>query len=44
MKKIIKVTKKNMKKNNNKCPECGGVLVPSAGCSFCPNCGYSPCM
>lgn len=25
------------------CPECGYRLIPEGGCSFCINCGYSPC-
>lgn len=27
-----------------RCPECGNNLIPSSGCSFCPVCGYSPCL
>lgn len=25
------------------CPECGGKLIPGAGCSTCGSCGWSPC-
>lgn len=25
------------------CPECGGEMKPSDGCSLCVECGYSPC-
>jgi len=25
------------------CPECGYRLIQEGGCSFCMNCGFSPC-
>lgn len=29
--------------NRPRCPECGGELVLSEGCMYCPQCGYSRC-
>ena len=29
--------------NRPRCPECGGELVLSEGCMYCPQCGYSKC-
>ncbi len=26
-----------------RCPECGGVLIPGSGCFTCPRCSYSKC-
>jgi len=26
-----------------RCPDCGGVLIRSGGCPFCPLCGWSAC-
>ena len=26
------------------CPDCGAEQVPANGCSYCPHCGYSPCL
>jgi hypothetical protein len=26
-----------------RCPECGGLLVPESGCWHCVHCGYSRC-
>jgi ribonucleoside-diphosphate reductase alpha chain len=37
------LTTKNNENNDNKCPECGGVLVHMNGCKTCEDCGYSPC-
>ncbi len=41
---------KDNNKDNNKqpinkmiCPDCGRNMIPSGGCTYCPNCGYSPC-
>jgi len=25
------------------CPDCGGKLIRSGGCPFCPSCGWSRC-
>ena len=30
-----------MKKD--KCPDCGGKLIPDGSCMYCPSCGYSKC-
>lgn len=36
--------KKIVASRSTNCPECGNNLIPSSGCSFCPACGYSPCL
>jgi len=42
---IKKINKKNSNTNNNKtiCPDCGSQMIPSGGCMYCNQCGYSPC-
>lgn len=28
---------------SDRCPECGGPLVPASGCIGCPRCGFGKC-
>lgn len=35
--------KENTSLSGDFCPECGSFLVKTAGCSTCPNCGFSRC-
>jgi len=37
------VKTEDIKRESEKCPECGTVLIQQEGCKHCDNCGYSRC-
>lgn len=38
-----KTNANNFREDLPDCPLCGEAMIPSGGCFYCFNCGYSPC-